>query len=304
MGSIEFNNVLVLDIVSIIILLVYVLVNYSRGFARTVISAVGYIVAIVLASIAGDVSAQNLYDTLLKDDITSNVETVLEKNEVIEPISTKIKDVTYGISLSKDKLSVVLQSPDSMYSAINSNDGVEFMSQSDIDELLGEVIDENLGEPLKKVIPTSAVDYMVNAIKSSEETLYGLTSALTQDNKTCAEYLEEHFIQPVVVYIVKIAIFIVVFFIVMIITKVISSTIHNIDVFPGMSVSMDRILGGITGLVEGIVLILLLCIFLKWAISVNVGSEKLFSSEDINDKSLLFKYFYNIDTLKLLTSIK
>lgn len=302
MENIEFNNVIILDIISIIIVLAFMLVNYFRGFSKTVISTVGYILAVVLGSIAGDMSAQNIYDSVLKENIISDIQTVVSKNDIIQPISDKIKDVTYGISISEEKLNVILSSPDSMYNSINS-DNNEFMSMEDINILLSEVIDETIGEPLKSVIPTSAVDYMVNAIKSSEDTLYKLTSAFTKDNKSCAIYLEENFIAPIVIYIVKIAIFIIVFFITMIIIKIISSTIHSIDVFPGMTVSMDRFLGAITGLIEAIVLLLLLCIFLKWLVSVNVGNVKFFDSVSIQENTKLFKYIYNIDTLNLLTNI-
>lgn len=302
MENISFSNVLILDIITIVIILLFTIMNYFRGFSKTIISAVGYILAIVLGSIAGDMSAQNIYDSLLKQEIISDVQQVIEKNDVISPISDKIKKVTYGINISEDKLNVLLSSEDSMYNAINSN-GTEFCSRQDIDNLLGEVIDETLSKPLKTVIPSSAVDYMINAVKSSNDMLYGLTSALTKDSKSCAEYIEHTFISPIVIYIVKFAIFIIVFFITMTIAKIISATIHNIDVFPGMTVSMDRILGACIGLIEAIIFLLILCIILKWIVSVNVGNPNIFDNLSIQNTKL-FKYIYNIDTLKVLTTLK
>lgn len=302
MENISFSNVLILDIITIVIILLFTIMNYFRGFSKTIISAVGYILAIVLGSIAGDMSAQNIYDSLLKQEIISDVQQVIEKNDVISPISDKIKKVTYGINISEDKLNVLLSSEDSMYNAINSN-GTEFCSRQDIDNLLGEVIDETLSKPLKTVIPSSAVDYMINAVKSSNDMLYGLTFALTKDSKSCAEYIEQTFISPIVIYIVKFAIFIIVFFITMTIAKIISATIHNIDVFPGMTVSMDRILGACIGLIEAIIFLLILCIILKWIVSVNVGNPNIFDNLSIQNTKL-FKYIYNIDTLKVLTTLK
>lgn len=302
MENITLNNVMVLDVISIIVILAFVLVNYFRGFSKTVISVVGYILAIVLGSFAGDMSASNIYDSFLKENIISDVENVVKDNDVVTSISDKIKKVTYGISISKDKLDILLSSPDSMYNAINTN-GNEFLSKDDINELLSEVIDETMSKPLKAVIPKSAIDYMVNAIKSNEQVLYGLTSALTKDSQTCARYIEETFIAPIVIYIVKIAVFVVVFFITMIIAKIISTSIHDIDVFPGMSVSADRFLGALTGLVEAVVLLLILAIFLKWIVSVNVGDSKIFESSAVQNTKL-FKYIYNVDTLKLVATLK
>lgn len=303
MENIEFNNVIMLDIISIIIIVAFILVNYFRGFTKTAISVVGYILAVVLGSILGDMSAQNLYDSAIKQGILSNIQTVLKDNDVIESINDKVKEVTYGIDIGNERLSVILSSPDSMYNTINTN-GNEFLSMESIDNLLSETIDETIGESLRAVVPTSAVDYVINTIKSNQEALYGLTSALTKDNEYCAEYLEENFIAPIVVYIVKIAIFTIVFFITMIIAKIISSSVHDVDVFPGMTVSLDRFLGAIAGLIEAIVLLLLLCIFLKWIVSVNVGNSRLFDSVAIEQDTILFKYIYNIDTLKLLTNVE
>ncbi|MGN1412298.1 MAG: CvpA family protein [Oscillospiraceae bacterium] len=302
MENITLNNVMVLDVISVIVIVAFVMVNYFRGFSKTVISVIGYILAIVLGSFAGDMSASNIYDSFLKENIISDVETVIHDNDVITSISDKIKTVTYGINISTNKLDALLSSPDSMYNAINTN-GNEFLSKDDINNLLSEVIDETMSKPLKAVIPSSAIDYMINLIKSNENVLYGLTSALTKDSRTCAEYIEETFVSPIVIYIIKIAVFVVIFFITMIIAKIISTSIHDIDVFPGMSVSVDRFLGALTGLVEAIVVLLILAIFLKWIVSVNIGDSKIFESNAIQSTKL-FKYIYNVDTLKLVTTLK
>ncbi len=291
---------LIFDGATILIILVFLIINVKRGFSKTFISVIGYILAILLGSIISDVSAEPTYDSVLSNQIVANVEEVLDKHSVASSICDRIKKDTFGVVISQDKLSKVVASSGSLYNAINGKDN-EFLSMDKINTLLGESVEDAISSPLKNVLPSPAVDYMINSLKSNSDLLYTTVPILLQDNKSAAEYIEQTFIKPIVLYIIKMAIFFVVFLIVMIIVKIISKTIENNDSLPTIAVASDRLLGAILGIAEGMILLILISVVVKLLVYSSGGTSEIFSSEVIQSTKL-FKTIYNLDIIKMFTN--
>jgi len=294
-----FSNYLIFDIGTILIILVYVLVNAKRGFAKIFISILGYILAIVLGSIVSDTLAEPIYNNVLKSETINNVQQVLDEHDVSTSISDRITQDTYGIKISDEKLKKVISSSDGMYNAINGTDGNELISKDKIVNLIGESIEDEISKPLKSILPGSVVDYMMNSIKSNSDTLYSTASVLVQDDANPAEYIEQTFVRPILIYIIKMSIFFIVFLIVMIIVKMISKSMENNDSTPTIVTATNKLLGAILGLLQAIILLLIISIVLKFLVSVN-GNVSEILNEDTIQNTKIFKYIYNIDTLKLL----
>lgn len=291
---------LIFDGATILIILVFLIINVKRGFSKTFISVIGYILAILLGSIISDASAEPTYDSVLSNQIVANIEEVLDEHNVASSICDRIKKDTFGVVISQDKLSKVVASSGSLYNAINGKDN-EFLSMDKINTLLGESVEDAISSPLKNVLPSPAVDYMINSLKSNSDLLYTTVPILLQDNKSAAEYIEQIFIKPIVLYIIKMAIFFVVFLIVMIIVKIISKTIENNDSLPTIAVASDKLLGAILGIAEGMILLILISVVVKLLVYASGGTSEIFSSEVIQSTKL-FKTIYNLDIIKMFTN--
>lgn len=298
--SMSYSNLL-FDGATILIILIFLIVNVKRGFTKTFISVLGYILAILLGSVAADTTSEPTYDSVLSKQIVADVQDVLDDNNIASSICNRIKKDTYGIVISEDKLSKVVTSSSSLYNAINGKDGAELISNEKINRLLGESIEEAISEPLKSILPSPAVDYMINSLKSNSELLYNTVPVLLQDNKSAAEYIEHTFIRPIVIYIIKMAIFFVVFLIVMILVKMISKSFENNDTLPTLAVASDRLLGAILGIAEGMILVILVSVVVKLLVYSSGGTSELLN-EDVIQSTKLFKTIYNLDVLKMLTN--
>lgn len=291
---------LIFDGILAIVLLLFMFVNYKRGFSKTFISVIGYVLAIILGCVAGDTGAEPIYNSILKDASVSEIQEVLSKADVSKSLIEDIKKDTYGIVISEDKLKKVISSPNAIYSVINGNDGSEMLSNDEISMLISNSINNAIGESLKSVLPASAVDYMMNSLSSSSDNLYKTATILvTEDSKTSAEYLEETFVRPIVIYIVKMAIFFVVFFIVMILVKLIAKSIENNNSSPTMASVTDKVLGAIFGIIEAVIVLILVSIVLKWIVTSSVATSSILN-DDVIQSTTIFKYIYNLDTLKIL----
>lgn len=294
-----FSNYLIFDIGTILIILVCVLVNAKRGFAKIFISILGYILAIVLGSIVSDAFAEPIYNSVLKSQTINNVQEVLGEHDVSTSISDRITQDTYGVKISDEKLKNIISSSDGMYNAINGTNGNELLSKDKIVNLIAESIEDEISEPLQSILPSSVVEYMMNSIKSNSDTLYSTASVLVQDDANPAEYIEQTFVRPILIYIIKMSVFFIVFFIVMIMVKMMSKSMENKDSTPTIVTSTNKLLGALLGFIGAIILLLIISIVLKFLVSVNGGVSEILN-EDTIQNTKIFKYIYNIDTLKLL----
>lgn len=292
------NATLIFDIGALVVVLVFLILNIVRGFSKTYISVIGYVVAIIVGGIAGDGISETVYDSILRGQNVQNVQEALENVDVSKAITERIKVETYGVSLSANKLAKVATSADSMYRAINTGNS-ELLSSDKIRELVTESVEESLSDTMKSTIPSSAVDYMLNTMYSSDSGLYSTLPSLLSEDRESAEYIEDSFVRPVVVYIIKMAIFLVLFFIIMVIVKVISKHVENSSTTPIMSHTADRVLGGIFGIVEAGIILILAIVVLKWQVFVHVDTSTILN-DSVVQNTKLFKYIYNIDTIKLL----
>lgn len=291
---------LIFDGILSVIVLVFMIVNAKRGFSKIFISIIGYVLAIILGCVAGDTGAEPIYNSVLKNANVSEIQTVLSKIDVSESIIDSIKKDTYGIVISEDKLKKVISSPDTIYSIINGDDGSEMLSSDEISLMISNSINDAIEESLKSVLPASSVDYMMNSLSSSSDNLYKTATILvTEDSKSSAEYIEETFIRPIVVYIIKMAIFFIVFFIVMIIVKLIAKSVENNNSSPTIANVTDKVLGALLGIIEAIMLLILISILLKWIVTSNVTTSAILNN-DVIQSTTIFKYIYNLDTIKIL----
>jgi uncharacterized membrane protein required for colicin V production len=294
----ENNATLVFDIGALLVVLIFVIVNAVRGFSKTYISVIGYVIAIIIGGIAGDGVSGIVYNNVLQGQNVQNVQDVLEDTDVPSAVIERIKSETYGVSLSETTLEKASTSADSMYRAINTGDS-ELFSSDKIREFITDSVDGEVSYTMKSIIPNSAVDYMLNTMRSSDEGLYSTLPSLLKTDKDSAEYIEETFVKPVVVYIINMAIFLILFFIVMVIVKIVSKHIENNTAGIVAVSTTDRVLGGIFGIVEAFVILLLAVVVIKWQVFVHVDTSQILN-DSVIQSTKLFKYIYNIDTIKLI----
>jgi hypothetical protein len=182
---------------------------------------------------------------------------------------------------------------------INKSGDAEILSTDEIDALVVDSIATELGEPLRKeACPGIAVDYMLNYMRSNPDRLYSTATILLQDDTTAtAEYVENKFIRPIVVYILKMAIFFIAFFVVMVAVKLVSNAMENAGNTVNTFGTTDVVLGAVLGIVEGCVALIVLSVVLKLLVLSDVNTSTILSDSAIQS-TRLFKYIYSIDAVK------
>lgn len=294
-----FQLFLIYDIVVVLLVVVFIILNAKRKFSNVFVTIIGYVVAIVLGSMVGDATGEPLYNNFIQSSNVQDISDVLEKNTVTEDIISTIKKETFGVNIPENSLKAIISSPDKMYSTINGNNGSEMFTKEEIADMISNSINDSLYDNLVQVMPSVAVKYMMNSIANDDNLTYQVANHFVNDDiNTLSEYVVSTFIKPIVIYITKGAVFLILFLIVMIITKIIHKNLDDNGNLPILSDFFDGFLGAISGIVEAIVLVLLATIVLRLVVLVDCNLNSMFTQDTIQ-QTMIYKYLYDIVLLRI-----
>lgn len=296
-----FQLFLIYDIVVVLLVVIFIILNTKRKFSNVFVTIIGYVVAIVLGSMVGDATGEPLYTNFIQSSNVQDISDVLEKNTVTEDIISTIKKETFGVNIPENSLKSIISSPDKMYSTINGNKGSEMFTKEEIADMISSSINDSLYDDLVQVMPSVAVKYMMNSITSDDDLTYQVANHFVNDDyydSTLSEYVVSTFIKPIVIYITKGAVFLILFLIVMIITKIINKNLDDNGRLPILSDFLDGFLGAISGIIEAVVLVLLATIVLRLVVLVDCNLNSMFTQDTIQ-QTMIYKYLYDIVLLRI-----
>ena len=71
---------IILDLVLIAIVLICIILTVKKGFVRSLVEVLGYILAIVIAFSVSGVAAEYIYDNMVEDVVIDSISTAIEEN--------------------------------------------------------------------------------------------------------------------------------------------------------------------------------------------------------------------------------
>lgn len=302
-SNIQLGVWIVYDIITIVIIAGTVYSNSKRGFSKIIVSACGYLLSCVIASSLSNVFAPVFYDSFLKDELTSKLNTVIEEYDAAEEIQKCISDITLGLDISEKDIGKVIQNStgDSLdkdiYNLINASSSGAVSSVDEVTDGLVRSIDESLKNTFGKEIPESIIKGIINYTNEDKESAFELIKVIYGREKTTeiSSYIEENYIRQYAVMFVKIFLFILVFFIMMFIVKIIENMLVKADKIPVIG-GLDKLAGGAIGIIESFAFVFILCVLIKF-IMLLIDGTPVFFNEDTIEQSKLFRLFYNFDLL-------
>lgn len=126
-----------------------------------------------------------------------------------------------------------------------------------------------------------------------------LTLSMLETGDSIKDTLLNGMIRPGCIIIIRTIAFILIFALVNAAIRLIAGLAKIIDKIPVLG-TMNSFLGGILGACEGIIIVFLVCIAARFAISMSGGSAIMFNQATVNS-TYLFKIFYEMDILNFLT---
>lgn len=197
---------------------------------------------------------------------------------------------------------------DMNFSAMNLG-YVEFTSE-ELDKygkeraVLGAILAENLSNGSAFPSISATLNSMENALPSF---MSGITESITSgesavkrqivlcildtDTQNFAETITDNLVKPIILVPVRALIFTVIFVIILIILTLLTKLFKKINDIPIIG-GVNKVLGAVTGLIQGFIVIFVICIFTQLIISLTDNSLMVLNTMTIDETSIFRKIYY------------
>ena len=109
----------------------------------------------------------------------------------------------------------------------------------------------------------------------------------------------DHMLRPAFTLVMKTIFFAVIFIVVSCVLDIVARLLKVVNKVPVIG-SVNGLLGGVCGAVSGLISICVICILVRFIVSLSGGNVLLLNDTAI-DSTFIFRYFYNFEFLNFLT---
>lgn len=292
----------IFDTAAAAILLIAVFLSGRKGFAKTVVIMVGYVLSIVLAmSVSGSASGF-IYKNSVRQSNISGIERALDSTDIVQKTKSYIESLGYNVTVSEANVEKIFKDEgdvkQALYKYVNSINGRTVDTEDSFNEKMTEgfagIMENALSEELTRYAAETAANKVRNNSPDFDETLKKIYGGNIQE---AAIYIEENYTGDASSEIIKIFCFIIIIFVFMIIVKIIARKLNDGEAIRPVGDIADHVIGGIFGAAEGLVLIFIVAAAVRSCVILGSNGMLLFNSDTI-DKTIFFKHIYNL-VLKL-----
>lgn len=125
-----------------------------------------------------------------------------------------------------------------------------------------------------------------------------LVLIMIDTSSSVKDAIMDHMIRPLFTVAVQTVIFVILFAVVSIVLAIIANVLKIVNKIPVVG-GMNMFLGGCAGLVSGLLSVFVICIVVRFLISLTDGSVIFLNEMTINETSI-FRYFYDMSILNFL----
>lgn len=289
------------DVFAIGLVLAMLYIGAKKGFVKTVLILVSYIVALVGGYLIADPMSVAIYDKFVADKAYELVDENYEKIDVNSLIKNQIQAQGYDIEIDDEALDETLTKGGDLYENLSdflAQCGVEESAQNVKEEILSEIDAKKIMQTFGDSVPSEVISIVNNVADTSKENVTEIVTVLANgDKQEGVEVIMDKLVDPVVKGVIKLVIWIIAFFILMIIATILVNIISGTIKFVPLVGSLNTVLGAILGALEGILILVVICVVIKLAIVLTSGDVMFINEETINETKL-FKLIYNLKYLK------
>ena len=280
------------DLLTLIILALTVITGYKKGFLKYILGTVGTIAVVIIAFLATDIFAQDIYESFVQPSVVDYISEKVEKIDVAQMVSDEIKDKGYEVNLSEEQINQMLKSDGDISKEISqkvqSNSEKAQALESDLNEFFEKRFAGNLGIDFKDL----DFDKFGESVDYTRNMSYDTVRALAKgDTETGAKYLEQNLVRPFAMVIVSITLFIALYVVLTIVLRIVLNLTGILDYIP-VANGINKFLGIAAGLLKGALYVGLIAYIISYVIETT-GDSILKINIEIIDKTMIFKYFFD-----------
>lgn len=286
------------DLMAAAILLITVYIYGRKGFAKIIVTIVGYVLSIFLAATASGSAGDSFYKNGVKSSNIKCIEDALDDNNIAQKTKSYIESLGYNVTLNEANIENIFSKGgdvnDSLYQYVHNING----RVADSKEEFSEKMTEGFAEMMNTILAGALTKYSAEAAADlirSDMSLFGETLKILQNDgvNKAAVHIEENYTGEASTDIIKIFCFIIIIFLFMMIIKIIAQKVNENDSIRPAGDIADHVIGGVFGAVEGVIVMVIAAAVVRALVILSGNEMMIFNSETI-DKTIFFKHIYNI----------
>ncbi|MGN0648333.1 MAG: hypothetical protein ACI4J3_06870 [Oscillospiraceae bacterium] len=289
----------VFDAILVLVAGYFIYSNARRGVSKVLVMCIGYIVATVAGSLLSAAAAPGLYEVIARE---SDIDAIVDMNrdfDAAKALTDAVNAQNYGMDLEKSKTEAFLLPPDTeeciqnLYKYVVRKAGYEPVTEVQFHYLMRDAFSEYYSDLMLDGLPDYAAAVFRETLAQDVNVMYTLienTYSSTMSARSAAIYVEDTFVKARTVEVFGIFTYLILFSIIMVFSALIASMLEN-RIFFNIYPATEHIMGGVIGLIEAAMMVVLLTVGTRLAILLG-GGNFLFFNEETVMASKLFSFFY------------
>lgn len=288
------------DILAVALALFIIYLNAKRGFKKNFLVIIGYVLSAVVASVTSAMLAEPVYTGLIRESNLYALDQVLSDYDGTAVIQNALDKQEYGAKFDEKKIDIYLSPAkadfeDELYRYVNQTCDYTVTTPTEFRNILRGAFIESFGSLMAKQMPLYARLSLEDKLADNDtlyvetmQHIYGETGSVRQ----ITAYLEDTYVKDDCIRIINSFLFVAIFCCLMSLIAVLAKKLESriyFNIYP----VVDHIAGGLLGILEALMLLCLLCIFLR-LLFVTASDTMLVLNEETILKSRLFRYIYQL----------
>ena len=288
------------DILAVALTLFIIYLNAKRGFKKNFLIIIGYVLSVVVTSVTSAMLAEPVYTGLIRESNLYAFDQVLSDYDGTAVIQNALDKQEYGAKFDEKKIDIYLSPAkadfeDELYRYVNQTCDYTVTTPTEFRNILRGAFIESFGSLMAKQMPLYARLSLEDKLADNDtlyvetmQHIYGETGSMRQ----ITAYLEGTYVKDDCIRIINSFLFVAIFCCLMSLIAVLAKKLESriyFNIYP----VVDHIAGGLLGILEALMLLCLLCIFLR-LLFVTASDTMLVLNEETILKSRLFRYIYQL----------
>ena len=288
------------DILAVALTLFIIYLNAKRGFKKNFLIIIGYVLSVVVTSVTSAMLAEPVYTGLIRESNLYAFDQVLSDYDGTAVIQNALDEQEYGARFDEKKIDIYLSPAkadfeDELYRYVNQTCDYTVTTPTEFRNILRGAFIESFGSLMAKQMPLYARLSLEDKLADNDtlyvetmQHIYGETGSMRQ----ITAYLEDTYVKDDCIRIINSFLFVAIFCCLMSLIAVLAKKLEPriyFNIYP----VVDHIAGGLLGILEALMLLCLLCIFLR-LLFVTASDTMLVLNEETILKSRLFRYIYQL----------
>lgn len=287
------------DVIAVSVLLICIFMSGKKGFLRGIIAAVGCGLALALSLGISASIAESLYTNTMRSGNIRKIDKIMRSDMLVTKYSAYLESLSYNIRPSDEKLTMLFSTDqnydEALCNYINNVNGRKLMDDEETLKVVHEGYAVVVSDIVSKNMSKYAAEVAAREVMKDSSGMQELIPMLMEkeDFTPAAKFITDNYTAPAFITIYKLWAFIIIFAASALLTIFIANSMASRDERQSTS---SHIIGGFCGAVTGLVIIFTVAVASRLG-AVTGSNEMIFFNNDVIDKSLIFKYFYNFASM-------